>query len=63
MVQLQYQGEILFRPSRPDSIETDLHSLTHGQWTELFRPSRPDSIETPILVPLEAPSSPIVPAI
>ena len=40
-------AELLFRPSRPDSIETymlekNIHTASRG----LFRPSRPDSIET-----------------
>ena len=37
----------LFRPSRPDSIETCPTSRQPGvKSVPLFRPSRPDSIET-----------------
>ena len=39
-------GWILFRPSRPDFIETE-NRHSSGQYApELFRPSRPDFIET-----------------
>ena len=36
----------LFRPSRPDFIETVDFAEDHGLYPELFRPSRPDFIET-----------------
>ena len=36
----------LFRPSRPDFIETGYDSLDISAITALFRPSRPDFIET-----------------
>ena len=37
----------LFRPSRPDFIETLRAESDLGRRSELFRPSRPDFIETP----------------
>ena len=40
-------GEGLFRPSRPDFIETTQETRRVESWhTRLFRPSRPDFIET-----------------
>ena len=46
MRQLNWRSE-LFRPSRPDSIETLLSDVVErGAVSGLFRPSRPDSIET-----------------
>ena len=37
---------ILFRPSRPDFIETDSADRRQERRGGLFRPSRPDFIET-----------------
>ena len=37
---------VLFRPSRPDFIETSAHMSEKPLWSILFRPSRPDFIET-----------------
>ena len=43
-------GLSLFRPSRPDFIETDSGLESHAPVIDaLFRPSRPDFIETPLL--------------
>ena len=39
---------MLFRPSRPDFIETSFRRLLAVASMSLFRPSRPDFIETTI---------------
>ena len=39
-------GAGLFRPSRPDFIETKLRQFLGDHDPGLFRPSRPDFIET-----------------
>ena len=42
-------GGLLFRPSRPDFIETYLVLVPVNSVSILFRPSRPDFIETKVL--------------
>ena len=47
LVKAAFRGELLFRPSRPDSIETaQIKDKVNELVGALFRPSRPDSIET-----------------
>ena len=47
LVKAAFRGEPLFRPSRPDSIETlNWSRILNTRLSALFRPSRPDSIET-----------------
>ena len=47
LVKAAFRGEPLFRPSRPDFIETAIPLMEKGSFfSELFRPSRPDFIET-----------------
>ena len=46
LVKAAFRGEPLFRPSRPDFIETIGVHRAFLIVEELFRPSRPDFIET-----------------
>ena len=46
LVKAAFRGEPLFRPSRPDFIETSTPTPTPYTCSALFRPSRPDFIET-----------------
>ena len=46
LVKVAFRGELLFRPLRPDSIETGTTTLPTSSSRLLFRPLRPDSIET-----------------
>ena len=53
---------LLFRPSRPDFIETSQAGLTCWNGISLFRPSRPDFIETLLLLAGATSGALIVPA-
>ena len=62
LVKVAFRGELLFRPLRPDSIETWVLAAGPNLATRLFRPLRPDSIETSCADASSPPPTPIVPA-